>query len=431
MDGGKLPVLSPNKLGDLSVEDLEHLQNLITTVATGGAASQKVNPPTGQADPPPGQANPPPRVGGAASQKENPPTGQADPPPGQANPPPGPNPLEELLDVIGKVKEASAILKADTDKDKDSSPPHRVISNPKQNESKYSWDVFGDLSLLMAASRRLLEVLELSVPAPVEEKNARGKKKKVPDPWKLEVLDACYALGDACSKVRDDDDMRRYFKRAKKGYEEQLGPDSEKALEVTYRLIMVNCRTQDEKCEKLTALMGRMGRALGDEHVLTLDTLEQLGSELRQNGELEPARKVWWKCWNERERVLGKYDEKTLRTVNNLGIVYYELERYEVALECYNLALDGFEKTLGMTHPTTLETVMNIASVLDEGFKDYGKAEELFQRALEGKETQLGKDHEGTMRCAENYRNCLQRSGNSAGLIELKKSHPNVESYDT
>ena len=76
-------------------------------------------------------------------------------------------------------------------------------------------------------------------------------------------------------------------------------------------------------------------------------------------------------------------------------------------------------------------TVMNIANVHNVGSENYGKAEELYQRALEGYEAQLGNDHIETMRCAENYRDCLKSSGNSAVLIELKKSHPNVESYDT
>ena len=51
-----------------------------------------------------------------------------------------------------------------------------------------------------------------------EEEN-RGKKKKQQkkkaDPRKLEILDACYALGVACSLVGDFDDTRRYYKRAK------------------------------------------------------------------------------------------------------------------------------------------------------------------------------------------------------------------------
>ena len=132
-----------------------------------------------------------------------------------------------------------------------------------------------------------------------------------------------------------------------------------------------------------------------------------------------------------REKVLGVDHKDTLMTVTCLGNVYCRLKDYEKALEYYERALKGKEKMLGKTHPETLRTVMNIAIVYNDGLKDYGKAEELYQRALEGYEAQLGKDHENTMRCAENYRNCLQCSGNSAGLIELKKSHPNVESYDT
>ncbi|GMH76699.1 hypothetical protein TL16_g07167 [Triparma laevis f. inornata] len=99
-----------------------------------------------------------------------------------------------------------------------------------------SQDFFNDPSLLVVAWRRILEVLELAMP-PVVEKKVRGKKKKQKkknDPRKLEILDACHALGVACSHVRDVDDAKRYYKRAKEGYEEQLGRDSEKALETTY-----------------------------------------------------------------------------------------------------------------------------------------------------------------------------------------------------
>ncbi|GMH78149.1 hypothetical protein TL16_g07690 [Triparma laevis f. inornata] len=79
---------------------------------------------------------------------------------------------------------------------------------------------FDDPSLLVVAWRRMLEVLVLAMP-PVVEKKARGKKKqkqkKKADPMKLEILDACLALGKACGFVGDFDDSRRYFKRAKEG----------------------------------------------------------------------------------------------------------------------------------------------------------------------------------------------------------------------
>ncbi|GMH83752.1 hypothetical protein TL16_g09705 [Triparma laevis f. inornata] len=69
-----------------------------------------------------------------------------------------------------------------------------------------SRDFFDDPSLFVVAWRRILEVLELAMP---EEKKVRGKKKKQQkkknDLRKLEILDACFALGWACNSVVDCD----------------------------------------------------------------------------------------------------------------------------------------------------------------------------------------------------------------------------------
>jgi hypothetical protein len=143
-----------------------------------------------------------------------------------------------------------------------------------------SQEFFNDPSLLVAVLRRILEVLELAMPPPVEEKKVRGKKKKgkkkkKADPRKVEVFDACFALGRACNRVGDFEDARRYLKRAKEGYEEQLGPDSEKALEVTFSLIMFTGMSMGEVIDKLKALVERMIGVLGEENVVTLQTLNQ------------------------------------------------------------------------------------------------------------------------------------------------------------
>ncbi|GMH72866.1 hypothetical protein TrLO_g7028 [Triparma laevis f. longispina] len=96
-------------------------------------------------------------------------------------------------------------------------------------------EFLNDPSLLVTAWRRILEVLVFAMP-PVLEKKVRGKKKKQQeknDPRKLEIFDACFALGVECGWVGGSDDCRRYYQRAKEGYEEQLGRDSEKALDTT------------------------------------------------------------------------------------------------------------------------------------------------------------------------------------------------------
>ncbi|GMH84576.1 hypothetical protein TL16_g09966, partial [Triparma laevis f. inornata] len=90
-------------------------------------------------------------------------------------------------------------------------------------------DFLNDPSLLVVW-RRILEILVLAMPwGGAEEKKARGKKKQKKKK-KVEILDACYALGRACSFVEDFDDTRRCVKRAKEGYEEQLGPDDAKVF---------------------------------------------------------------------------------------------------------------------------------------------------------------------------------------------------------
>ena len=91
-----------------------------------------------------------------------------------------------------------------------------------------SKEFFNDPSLSVAVERRILEVLVLAMPpGGGEEEKVRGKKKKQTkkkaDPRKLEILDACFALGLACNNIMDMDDARRYLTRAKEGHEERWG----------------------------------------------------------------------------------------------------------------------------------------------------------------------------------------------------------------
>lgn len=223
----------------------------------------------------------------------------------------------------------------------------------------------------------------MAMPPPLQKgkREGEGKKKKA-DPRKLEVLDACFALGRACNQIRDGD-ARRYFERAKKGYEEQLGPDSEKALDATSSLICVTQMSMGEASSKYRALVKRMMGALGEENVVALDTLNSLGAMLKENGEYEETRKILEKILSVQEKLLGEDHKQTLGTLNNLGVVYRALKDYEKALEYYERALKGSEKTLGKTHPETLSTVYNIATIYLVGLKNFWKAEELYQRALE------------------------------------------------
>jgi len=226
-------------------------------------------------------------------------------------------------------------------------------------------------------------------------------------------------LGRACVFVGDRDDARRYFKQAKEGYEEQLGLDIEKALEATLGLIM----STDMVMEKLRDLLKRCEKALGEENDVTLETLNELGGGLKDNGEYEEARKVLERCLAGRMKVLGKDHKNTFGTLNNLGNIYSRLRNYQKALEYFERALEGKEKLLGKSHPDTLSTVLNIA-IIYLTTKDFGKAEELYERALEGFEAHLGKDHERTIKCVKIFSYCLQHGGTFERLASLTNTYP-------
>ena len=76
------------------------------------------------------------------------------------------------------------------------------------------------------------------------------------------------------------------------------------------------------------------------------------------------------------------------------------MKDYERALDYYQQALRLQEKVLGKTHPFTVGTVMNMATMYYKGFKDYVKAEEMYRHALDGYAMLLGKEHEEMKNCA-------------------------------
>ena len=61
--------------------------------------------------------------------------------------------------------------------------------------------------------------------------------------------------------------------------------------------------------------------------------------------------------------MLGKEHKKTIMLPKNMGVVLQEMEDYEETLDYYQQALRVQEKVLGKTHPSTLITIMNMATV--------------------------------------------------------------------
>ncbi|KAA8903433.1 hypothetical protein FN846DRAFT_813895 [Sphaerosporella brunnea] len=131
------------------------------------------------------------------------------------------------------------------------------------------------------------------------------------------------------------------------------------------------------------------------------DLQHKVGSALDYTGAYSDALKWYQRALDGYEKTLGKDHPSTLDTVHNMACVFASKGEYGKVLEWYQRALDGREKTLGNDHPSTLATVHNMASVFnDQG--EYGKALQWYQRALDGQEKTLGKDQFYTLATVHN-----------------------------
>jgi Tetratricopeptide repeat len=71
----------------------------------------------------------------------------------------------------------------------------------------------------------------------------------------------------------------------------------------------------------LRALAGRE-KALGSDHPSTLKTVNNLGMLYRAQGRLAEAEQIHLRALAEREKTLGPDHTSTLETVDNLGMLY-------------------------------------------------------------------------------------------------------------
>ena len=100
---------------------------------------------------------------------------------------------------------------------------------------------------------------------------------------------------------------------------------------------------------------------------------------------------MYQRALNGKEKAQGPGYTSTFETVNNLGLLYYKLERLGEAEKMYQRALAGKEKIRGLEHTSTLNTVNNLGRLY---FKlgGLGESEKMYQRALKGYTKALGQE---------------------------------------
>ncbi|KAF3920773.1 Nephrocystin-3 [Dactylellina cionopaga] len=127
-------------------------------------------------------------------------------------------------------------------------------------------------------------------------------------------------------------------------------------------------------------------------------------------GKYKEAMQWYERAFAGREKSLGADHLLTLSTLNNIAAVFSSRGKYSDALPRYERALAGYEKALGVDHPSTLNIIHNIAVIFSNQGK-YNEAIQWYGRALTGYEKTLGTNHPLTLSTVNNIAAVFQKQG--------------------
>lgn len=131
------------------------------------------------------------------------------------------------------------------------------------------------------------------------------------------------------------------------------------------------------------ALLKQQAKKLGPEHAITLSTVANIASLLKQQGDGEEAKVMYERALRGREKTLGLTHKDTLQTVLDMALLLRgqgNLSESETYLE---RAYMGRLEIFGKDHPDTLITVSELASLYHQQGK-LNDARAMFERALQG-----------------------------------------------
>jgi serine/threonine protein kinase/Flp pilus assembly protein TadD len=151
-------------------------------------------------------------------------------------------------------------------------------------------------------------------------------------------------------------------------------------------------------------------RVLGEEHPLTLLSMNNLAILYRKQDRYQEAERLYGTTLEGRKRALGEGHPDTLRTMNNLAVLYGFQGRYAEAERLYRSSLEVQQRVLGGEHPDTLASMNNLA-ILYWTQGRYGEAEQLYRTALEVQTRVLGEEHPATLRSAYNLVMLYRKQG--------------------
>jgi serine/threonine protein kinase/Flp pilus assembly protein TadD len=162
--------------------------------------------------------------------------------------------------------------------------------------------------------------------------------------------------------------------------------------------------------EVLDAGVERIETELADDPAVRARLLGTMGGVYNSLGEYERALELLEGERQLLEQLRGATHPDTLRTIEEIAIVYWYLERYDEAEPLLRLTMDSRLELFGPEHPDTVNVTSNLG-ILMSALGRHDEAEPLLRSALDGRRKSLGDEHLHTLSTMTSLANLLLSLG--------------------
>ena len=159
-------------------------------------------------------------------------------------------------------------------------------------------------------------------------------------------------------------------------------------------------------------------RVLGEEHEVTLASMNNLALTLETQGDLPGAGRLQERVLEVNVRTLGNENIRTLASMNNLAKTLGEQGDCAGARPLQERVAELITRLCGEDDPRTLRAMNNLAGTL-RAQGDHVGAQRLLERVLEVMTRVLGEEHPDTLRSIGNLAFTLEAQGDREGALQL------------
>ncbi|MCK5214209.1 MAG: tetratricopeptide repeat protein [Candidatus Omnitrophica bacterium] len=140
----------------------------------------------------------------------------------------------------------------------------------------------------------------------------------------------------------------------------------EKIKELDQELIILNQKGKyDEAIPIARQIVYLLNQHAGERHPDTAKALNNLAVLYKEINDYNQAEKFYLRALNIQSNVLEEGNEDTIATLNNLGLLYEKMMGFEKAESLYKDIIAIQEKRLGLKHPKTIQSRENLKILYD------------------------------------------------------------------